>query len=158
VVFEVNRRWRTINGFLRLTSLVRIEIPSSVEAIDANAFRDSAELSEVIFDRHSHLGENHDFMKCSALSRIVIPSSVELIVVNAFHRCTYLREVTLKRTAISGRLQDLGFAHHFHRWFFRPLFNPSACGPSMNAPGLAVWSFHSGVNFETTRDCGIAIA
>jgi hypothetical protein len=104
VVFGANSRCRTINGFFRFPSLVRIEIPSSVEIIGHCAFYDCAQLIEVNFEANSHLREIHGFGSCHALSRITIPFSVELISRSAFHECIRLKEVIFEA---NSRLREI---------------------------------------------------
>jgi hypothetical protein len=108
VIFSADSRLNEIDGFVRCTSLSRIEIPASVEKIGITAFSGCSGLTEVIFSADSRLREIDGFRECTSLSRMEIPGSVEEIGHEAFSRCSCLTEVTFE---INGCLKQLsGFA------------------------------------------------
>jgi hypothetical protein len=87
---------REISGFCECTSLCRIEIPSSVEKIGFNGFRECTSLNEIVFSSDSHLREISGFCECTSLCRIEIPSSVEKIGFYGFDGCTSLRVLIIR--------------------------------------------------------------
>jgi D-ribose pyranose/furanose isomerase RbsD len=113
VIFAAGSRLRKINGFVKCTSLSRIEIPASVEVIDFGAVGGCSELTEVIVASGSRLRRINGFDKCTSLSRIEIPASVEEIDFYAFQGCSRLTEVimatdgSLKRISGFGKCESL---------------------------------------------------
>ena len=110
VTFEKGSQLKTIAGdsydgaFSDCTALTSIEIPASVETIEATAFKRCSKLATVTFEKgsqlktigggyssSSHFGTYSDyygaFSDCSSLTSIEIPASVETIEATAFKRC-----------------------------------------------------------------------
>ena len=108
VTFEKGSQLKTIAGdsydgaFSDCTALTSIEIPASVETIEATAFKRCSKLATVTFEKgsqlktigggyssSSHFGTYSDyygaFSDCSSLTSIEIPASVETIEATAFH-------------------------------------------------------------------------
>ena len=92
------------NGtFMSCKNLSTIEIPASVEVIDACAFRNCKKLTSITFEKGSkltRLGGGYIegfcygcFAHCSALISIDIPASVKVIDAGAFYECTSLTDV-----------------------------------------------------------------
>ena len=92
------------NGtFMSCKNLSTIEIPASVEIIDACAFRYCKKLTSITFEKGSkltRLGGGYIegfcygcFAHCSALISIDIPASVKVIDAGAFYECTSLTDV-----------------------------------------------------------------
>ena len=87
--------------------LTSIEIPASVETIEATAFSDCSKLATVTFEKGSQLkiiGGGYSssyyygaFLGCSSLTSIEIPASVETIEATAFKRCSKLTTVTFEK-------------------------------------------------------------
>jgi len=90
--------------------LTSIEIPASVETIEATAFQGCSSLTTVTFEQGSQLktiGGGYDrnyggyyygtFSDCSALTSIEIPASVETIEATAFQGCSSLTTVTFEK-------------------------------------------------------------
>ncbi len=102
-------------AFANCTSLTSIEIPASVETIEASAFSGCSSLSKVTFENQSRLkiiGANYDpdnvsfssdraagigvFCNCPITS-IEIPASVETIEPMAFAGCSLLKTITFEK-------------------------------------------------------------
>ena len=120
VTFEKGSQLKTIAGdsydgaFSDCTALTSIEIPASVETIEATAFSDCSKLATVTFEKgsqlktigggyssSSHFGTYSDyygaFSDCSSLTSIEIPASVETIEATAFSDCSKLATVTFEK-------------------------------------------------------------
>ena len=124
VTFEKGSQLKTIGGgysssshfgtysdyygaFSDCSSLTSIEIPASVETIEATAFSDCSKLATVTFEKGSQLkiiGGGYSssyyygaFLVCSSLTSIEIPASVETIEATAFKRCSKLTTVTFEK-------------------------------------------------------------
>ena len=110
VTFEKESQLKTIGGgysepnyygvFSDCTALTSIEIPASVETIEAAAFKGCSSLATVTFENGSQLktigGGSYSsgaFSDCTALTSIDIPASVEIIGAAAFSGCTRLASV-----------------------------------------------------------------
>ena len=119
VTFEKGSQLKTIAGdsydgaFSDCTALTSIEIPASVETIEATAFKRCSKLATVTFEKgsqlktigggyssSSHFGTYSDyygaFSDCSSLTSIEIPASVETIEATAFKRCSKLTTITFE--------------------------------------------------------------
>ena len=110
VTFENGSQLKTIGGgsyssgaFSDCTALTSIEIPASVETIEAAAFKDCSSLATVTFENGSQLktigGGSYSygaFSYCSSLTSIEIPASVETIKASAFKGCSSLATVTFE--------------------------------------------------------------
>ena len=126
VTFEKESQLKTIGGgysepnyygvFSDCTALTSIEIPASVETIEAAAFKGCSSLATVTFENGSQLktigGGSYSsgaFSDCTALTSIEIPASVETIEAAAFHCCSSLTSIeipasveTIKASAFKG--------------------------------------------------------
>ena len=113
VTFEKESQLKTIGGgysepnyygvFSYCTALTAIEIPASVETIEAAAFKGCSSLATVTFENGSQLktigGGSYyygAFSDCTALTSIEIPASVETIKASAFKGCSSLATVTFE--------------------------------------------------------------
>ncbi len=110
VTFEKESQLKTIGGgsyssgaFSDCTALTSIEIPASVETIEAAAFKGCSSLATVTFENGSQLktiggGSSYygAFSDCTALTSIEIPASVETIKASAFKGCSSLATVTFE--------------------------------------------------------------
>ena len=122
VTFENGSQLKTIGGgsyssgaFSDCTALTSIEIPASVETIEAAAFKDCSSLATVTFENGSQLktiggGNSHSyyygaFSYCSSLTSIEIPASVETIKASAFKGCSSLATVTFEN---GSQLKTIG--------------------------------------------------
>ena len=130
VTFEKGSQLKTIGGgyssyypnyygaFLDCTALTSIEIPASVETIEAAAFMRCSKLATVTFEKGSQLktigGGYYSssysyyygaFLDCTALTSIEIPASVETIEAAAFMRCSKLATVTFEK---GSQLKTIG--------------------------------------------------
>jgi hypothetical protein len=88
---------KTIRDFRGCTSLLRIEIPSSVEVIGYGGFLGCTSLEDILFSADSHVKEMYGFCGCTSLLWIEIPSSVEVIGYGGFLGCTSLNEILFSR-------------------------------------------------------------
>jgi hypothetical protein len=79
VQFEVGSCLRTLGGFQECTSLMRVEVPASIETITADVFYDCLLLTDIVFASNSHLKVIHGFAQCSSLRRVELPASLEII-------------------------------------------------------------------------------
>ena len=80
------------NAFRENTALTKITIPASVRSMESSVFRGCTGLTTVLFSGTSTLGRIPDyaFEGCSSLSNIAIPDSVTNIQSYAFRNCTSL--------------------------------------------------------------------
>ncbi|MBQ3664727.1 MAG: leucine-rich repeat protein [Lachnospiraceae bacterium] len=80
------------NAFRENTALTKITIPASVRSMESSVFRGCTGLTTVLFSGTSTLGRIPDyaFEGCSSLSNIAIPDSVTNIQNYAFRNCTSL--------------------------------------------------------------------
>ena len=109
VTFEKGSQLKTIAGgyygaFSDCKTLKAIEIPASVETIEASAFKGCSKLATVTFEQGSQLktigGDGSfygAFYGCTALTAIEIPASVETIEASAFKGCSKLATVTFEK-------------------------------------------------------------
>ena len=113
VTFEKGSQLKTIAGdsydgaFSDCTALTSIEIPASVETIEATAFKRCSKLTTITFEKGSLLKTigggyyssyyHGAFSDCSSLTSIEIPASVETIEATAFKRCSKLTTVTFEK-------------------------------------------------------------
>ena len=104
VTFEKGSQLKTIGGdsyssgaFSDCTALTSIEIPASVETIEAAAFKGCSKLATVTFEKASQLKTiSTAFSSCPIIS-IEIPASVETIEASAFRGCSKLATVTFEK-------------------------------------------------------------
>ena len=116
VTFEKGSQLKSIGGgkslgaFMDCTALTSIEIPASVETIEAAAFSGCSSLKTVIFEKGSNLKTIGNaafygfFGKCPITS-IEIPASVETIEQEAFKGCSRLATVTFEK---GSQLKSIG--------------------------------------------------
>ena len=113
VTFEKGSQLKTIAGdsydgaFSDCTALTSIEIPASVETIEATAFKRCSKLTTITFEKGSLLKTigggyyssyyHGAFSDCSSLTSIEIPASVETIEATAFSDCSKLATVTFEK-------------------------------------------------------------
>ena len=130
VTFEKGSQLKTIGGgyssyypnyygaFLDCTALTSIEIPASVETIEAAAFMRCSKLATVTFEKGSQLktiGGDYSsyyygvFSDCTALKSIEIPASVETIEAAAFKGCSSLATVTFEK---GSQLKTIGGGYY----------------------------------------------
>ena len=130
VTFEKGSQLKTIGGgyssyypnyygaFLDCTALTSIEIPASVETIEAAAFMRCSKLATVTFEKGSQLktiGGDYSsyyygvFSDCTALKSIEIPASVETIEATAFKGCSSLATVTFEK---GSQLKTIGGGYY----------------------------------------------
>ena len=130
VTFEKGSQLKTIGGgyssyypnyygaFADCTALTSIEIPASVETIEAAAFMRCSKLATVTFEKGSQLktiGGDYSsyyygvFSDCTALKSIEIPASVETIEATAFKGCSSLATVTFEK---GSQLKTIGGGYY----------------------------------------------
>ena len=131
VTFEKGSQLKTIGGdyssyyygvFSDCTALKSIEIPASVETIEAAAFKGCSSLATVTFEKGSQLktigGGYYSssysyyygaFLDCTALTSIEIPASVETIEATAFKGCSSLATVTFEK---GSQLKTIGGGYY----------------------------------------------
>ena len=139
VTFEKGSQLKTIGGgyssyypnyygaFLDCTALTSIEIPASVETIEAAAFKGCSSLATVTFEKGSQLktigGGYYSssysyyygaFLDCTALTSIEIPASVETIEATAFKGCSSLATVTFEK---GSQLKTIGGGYYYHYYY-----------------------------------------
>lgn len=78
--------------------IVSINIPTGIEAIEEDAFRECTALESVTLPRTLKKIERNAFMYCTSLSAIKIPEGVEKIPMQCFARCPQLMTVELPTT------------------------------------------------------------
>ena len=135
VTFEKGSQLKTIGGgyssyypnyygaFADCTALTSIEIPASVETIEAAAFMRCSKLATVTFEKGSQLktiGGDYSsyyygvFSDCTALKSIEIPASVETIEAAAFFFCSSLATVTFEK---GSQLKTIGGGYYYHYYY-----------------------------------------
>jgi len=137
VTFEKGSQLKTIGGdysssyyygvFSDCTALKSIEIPASVETIEAAAFMGCSSLATVTFEKGSQLktigGGYYSssysyyygaFLDCTALTSIEIPASVETIEAAAFKGCSSLATVTFEK---GSQLKTIGGGYYYHYYY-----------------------------------------
>ena len=128
VTFENGSQLKTIGGgssyygaFSYCTALTSIEIPASVETIEAAAFKGCSSLATVTFENGSQLktigGGSYSsgaFSDCTALTSIEIPASVETIEAAAFCICSSLATVTFEN---GSQLKTIGGGSSYYGAF-----------------------------------------
>ena len=128
VTFENGSQLKTIGGgssyygaFSDCTALTSIEIPASVETIEAAAFKGCSSLATVTFENGSQLktigGGSYSsgaFSDCTALTSIEIPASVETIEAAAFCICSSLATVTFEN---GSQLKTIGGGSSYYGAF-----------------------------------------
>ena len=139
VTFEKGSQLKTIGGgyssyypnyygaFADCTALTSIEIPASVETIEAAAFKGCSSLATVTFEKGSQLktigGGYYSssysyyygaFLDCTALTSIEIPASVETIEATAFKGCSSLATVTFEK---GSQLKTIGGGYYYHYYY-----------------------------------------
>ena len=136
VTFEKGSQLKTIGGdyssyyygvFSDCTALKSIEIPASVETIEAAAFNKCSSLATVTFEKGSQLktigGGYYSssysyyygaFLDCTALTSIEIPASVETIEATAFKGCSSLATVTFEK---GSQLKTIGGGYYYHYYY-----------------------------------------
>ena len=161
VTFEKGSQLKTIGGGYSNSSdyygafsdcpITSIEIPASVETIEAAAFKGCLALAKITFEKGINLkkisggySENRNtdgyfyghgaFAKCTALTSIEIPASVEVIEPEAFLRCSALITVSFEHESqlkiIQGSYEKIYVGHSpngYNRYYrsggFRGLAN-----------------------------------
>ena len=107
-------------AFSDCTALTSIEIPASVETIEAAAFMRCSKLATVTFEKGSKLktiGGSYAsyyygaFSNCTALTSIEIPASVETIKAAAFMRCSKLATVTFEKGSKLKTIDGYAFSN-----------------------------------------------
>ena len=127
MTFEKDSQLKTIGGcsnnsngaFSDCIALTSIEIPASVETIEASAFKGCSALIVVSFEKDSQLktigGCSYNsygaFSDCTALTSIEIPASVETIEASAFKGCSSLITVKFEN---GSQLKTIGDSSDYH--------------------------------------------
>ena len=112
------------------SKLKSIEIPASVETIEAAAFRNCSSLATVTFEKGSQLktiGGGYSssyyygaFSDCYALTSIEIPASVETIEAAAFMGCSKLATVTFEK---GSQLKTIGGGYSVYSYYYGAFSN-----------------------------------
>ena len=90
-------------AFENCTSLMSLDVPSSVTTIYASAFRGCTALERVSLPEGLELIGNNSFQNCSSLTAISIPSTVTSLGASAFVGCR-----SLERVVLGGGIQKMG--------------------------------------------------
>ena len=133
VTFEKGSQLKTIAGdsydgaFSDCTALTSIEIPASVETIEATAFKRCSKLTTITFEKGSLLKTigggyyssyyHGAFSDCSSLTSIEIPASVETIEATAFKRCSKLTTITFEKGSLLKTIGGGYYSSYYHGAF-----------------------------------------
>ena len=88
-----------------------VVVPSSVEELSDDAFRECQKLRRVVFQNGSRLEKiGNTCFRNSGLEEIVIPASVKVIKSGAFCNCAKLKKVRVERGSCLERVEESAFA------------------------------------------------
>ena len=127
-------------AFSDCTALTSIEIPASVETIEAAAFMRCSKLATVTFEKGSKLktiGGSYAsyyygaFSNCTALTSIEIPASVETIKATAFQGCSSLATVTFEK---GSKLKTIGGSYYSYEAYYYGAFSDCTALTSIEIP------------------------
>ena len=137
-------------AFSDCTALTSIEIPASVETIEAAAFMRCSKLATVTFEKGSKLktiGGGYSssssttttaysyyygaFSDCTALTSIEIPASVETIKATAFQGCSSLATVTFEK---GSKLKTIGGSYYSYEAYYYGAFSDCTALTSIEIP------------------------
>jgi len=100
--YSVPESVRTIGGeaFEHTSDLTSIHLPSCVDKIDADAFRNCEKLEEINLSQITHIND-YLFFNCRSLKSIEIPSTVTSIGRMAFYGCESLKILDFPSSVVS---------------------------------------------------------
>lgn len=78
-------------------SIKSVTIPDSVTLVQADAFNECANMTNVVFGSGVDTIANQAFSNCRSLTSVVVPDNVEVIGDNAFYNCRALKTATIGR-------------------------------------------------------------
>ncbi len=90
-------------AFASCVSLISINLPITLETIDALAFYDCNSLSDIILPPNITSIKNGVFSRCFSLTSITIPNNIVSIQDNAFSYCLALKNINM-----SDNLESIG--------------------------------------------------
>jgi hypothetical protein len=89
------------NAFQGCTTLISINMPSSINSIGANAFQGCSSLGTLTIPSSVNRLPVYVCQGCTSLTSVTIPSSVNSIRANAFQGCTSLISLTIPQGVLS---------------------------------------------------------
>ena len=81
---------------LRGWSISKIDIPSGVELIEANAFSYNEDLKEIVIGKNVKDIRSQAFQYCTALTKVTIGTQVDSMDISAFQHCNNIQTIVLK--------------------------------------------------------------
>lgn len=87
------------------SSLTHIDIPSSVEKIGRNAFRECKSLESIFLPDSILLIEWYTFLRCYALQEVHLPEKLEVIDYGMFFDCQSLKSITIPSSVSAIELE-----------------------------------------------------
>lgn len=115
-----------MKAFAYRTGIVSVEMPASVEAVGAEAFKGCGDLKKVRMPEGLRKIDTGTFKDCSALEDVNIPSGVENIGMTAFYGCS-----SLKSVVIPENVKELGAGVFEDCGALQKIYSLSAEAPEM---------------------------
>lgn len=97
------------DAFKECYNLTSINIPSSVTSIGSSAFHSCFKLKSITIPKNVRYIEDHTFYDCSSLTSITIPFNVSYIGESAFENCSGLTSIEIPSNVNARDIGDYAF-------------------------------------------------